>query len=286
MNQPWSVQLFDRSVLKQRKLKEVTALLGPTAGLDCLDIGSDNGIISYLLRQRGGRWASADLDDQSVAAIRALVGSEVYRLDGPHLPFDENQFDRIALVDCLEHLADDAAFVREVFRVVRPGGWVVINVPHHKPGLLRRIRYALGQTDEKHGHVRPGYTIASLRALLGSDFTLETAHTYSGFFSELIDAVIVFAVSWLKRRKGESSKKGLLVTGQDMQAYQKMFKLYSLLYPLVWGIARLDTLLSFTTGYMLIGRARVNKTHQEYSYGRDVHGISDRWNGVHRLASG
>ncbi len=73
ISRPHQEQLFNRSVLKQRKYQEITALLGPTDLLDCLDIGSDNGVISYLLRQRGGTWQSADLDKQSVRAIQELV---------------------------------------------------------------------------------------------------------------------------------------------------------------------------------------------------------------------
>ncbi|MCP5120575.1 MAG: hypothetical protein GY953_58020, partial [bacterium] len=78
---PWAVRLFDKSVLKQAKWRTLDALLGDTAGdLEALDLGSDNGVISYLFRQRGGCWRSADLDEKSVASIRELVGEEVYRV--------------------------------------------------------------------------------------------------------------------------------------------------------------------------------------------------------------
>ena len=50
----WAVALFRKSVLKQRKLAEVSRALGPTEGLRCLDLGSDNGVVSLLLRERGG----------------------------------------------------------------------------------------------------------------------------------------------------------------------------------------------------------------------------------------
>ena len=62
----WPIALFNKSVLKQLKIKEITNLLGSTESLVCLDIGSDNGVISYLLRQRGGSWKSADLSENAV----------------------------------------------------------------------------------------------------------------------------------------------------------------------------------------------------------------------------
>ena len=58
------------------------ACSGPTDGLRCLDLGSDNGVVSLLLRRRGGRWASADLAPEAVESIRALVETDVHLVDG------------------------------------------------------------------------------------------------------------------------------------------------------------------------------------------------------------
>lgn len=259
MEQHWPIKLFNKSVLKQRKLAEVTAMLGPVDNLRCLDIGGDNGVISYMLRQRGGHWASADLDERSVRAIEQLVQTDVHQIGEGRMPFQDDEFDRIAVVDFLEHIHTDAAFMQELFRIMRPNGIVVVNVPHAKQSLLRRLRIALGQTDEKHGHVRHGYTIAQLQRVLGGCFTIDTYHTYSRFFSELIDTLLVYAVSRLKKNKGEQSRKGLFVTGQDLSAYRSMFRTYSLIYPVVWLLSRLDSLLFFRSGYMLIVRAKINK---------------------------
>jgi SAM-dependent methyltransferase len=252
----WALRLFNKSVLKQRKYREIRALLGDTRGLDCLDLGSDNGVVSYLLRQGGGTWKSADLDEGSVGAIRSLVESEVYQLDGGPTPFQENEFDRVVIVDFLEHIPDDAGFIAELERILKPGGELILNVPHRKNSLLRRFRYLIGQTDEKHGHLRPGYTPVSLRDLLGDRFELQTWHTYSRFFSELMDTLIVAGVAALRKGGGEPSRKGNIVTAQDLKKYQSSFKLYSLLYPLVWLFSKLDHLLFFRSGYMLIGRAK------------------------------
>jgi len=118
----WPVLLFSKSVLKQNKFKEITALLGQTEGLHCLDIGGDNGVISYLLRQRGGKWKSADLDEVSVRSIRELVRTDVYQIDGRPTPFRDNEFDRVVIVDFLEHIRNDGEFLRELYRILKPGG--------------------------------------------------------------------------------------------------------------------------------------------------------------------
>jgi SAM-dependent methyltransferase len=254
--EPWALALFRKSVLKQNKLAAIERVLGPTDGLRCLDLGSDNGVVSLLLRRRGGSWASADLTDESVDSIRELVGADVFRVEGPSLPFADGAFDRVVVVDMLEHVADDAVFLAELHRITRPGGRVVVNTPHLKRTALRRLREALGQTDERHGHLRPGYTAGGLEHLLrAAGFTPDRPRTYSRFFSELVDTAINWGIARLGKK---GSAKGMVVTGADVRRHRKAFRVYSAIYPFVWAVSRLDTLIPWTSGYMLILGARRN----------------------------
>jgi 2-polyprenyl-3-methyl-5-hydroxy-6-metoxy-1,4-benzoquinol methylase len=249
---PWAAALFNRSVLKKRKLAQIVEDLGDTSGLRCLDLGSDNGVVSLMLRKRGGRWASGDLTEESVGSIRALVGSDVHLVSERRLPFPTAEFDRVAVVDMLEHVADEDGFVAELARVLKPGGRLVVNTPHSKRSALRRLRHRLGQTDEKHGHLRPGYTPQRLEELLRGPFVLQGHRTYSRFFSELVDT----AVNWGVERLGKKgSPKGMVVTGADLARHRRLFRTYSVLYPLVAAVSGLDALLPWTSGYMLIARA-------------------------------
>jgi SAM-dependent methyltransferase len=250
----WAVKLFRRSVLKQRKLSELESMLGPTAGRRCLDLGSDNGVVSLLLRGKGGDWASADLTEEAVASIRELVHDDVHLAPAGRLPFEDAAFDVVAVVDMLEHVPDDRAFVADLARVLRPGGVLVVNTPHLKRSALRRLRQRLGLTDEAHGHLRPGYTAERLRALLEEDgrFRMGAHRTYSRFFSELVDT----AINALLARLGKKgSAKGMVVTGGDVHRHRRLFLAYSAVYPLVWAVSRLDALLPWTSGYMLIAAA-------------------------------
>ncbi|MCL4819010.1 MAG: methyltransferase domain-containing protein [Vicinamibacteria bacterium] len=244
----WAEKLFRKSVLKQRKLRELETSLGPRDGLRCLDLGSDNGVVSLLLRRGGGRWASADLTEEAVGSIRGLVESDVHLCRGDRLPFADAEFDRVVVVDMLEHVADEAAFCAELARITKPGGRLIVNTPHLKHTALRRLRHALGQTDEKHGHLRPGYTPERLAELLAPHFAPRAQRTYSKFFSELVDTAIQAAVERLGKK---GSSKGLVVTGQDVAKHARLFRAYSLVYPFVWTISRLDALVP-ASGYMLI----------------------------------
>jgi SAM-dependent methyltransferase len=253
-SQPWP----PISVAKERKLAAIISLLGPTEGLRCLDIGGDNGVVSHLLRQRGGHWASADLDDEAVASIRALVGDEVYRVEDHRTPFRTDEFDRVVVVDALEHLPGDREFIEELFRITRPGGELIVNVPHVRNGFLRRIRLAVGQTDEKHGHVRPGYTVTSLEALLCGRFRIVGHRTYSRAFAESVDIATRLVAETMKK-PAMNSVKGVVLVKEDFDRHGGLMALYSLVRPLLGWLVGLDSLLPASTGYMLIARAVVLK---------------------------
>ena len=128
----------------------------------------------------------------------------------------------------------------------------MVNTPHLKDTPLRRLRHRLGQTDERHGHVRAGYSASGLAALLEPGFSLEKHRTYSRVFTEMVDTVIQLG---LARTGKKGSAKGVVVTGADLKRHGALFRAYSLAYPAVWAVSRLDLLLPWTSGYMLIAVA-------------------------------
>lgn len=252
--EPWPVKLFKRSPLKQKKLEMIEALLDSVDKKTCLDIGSDNGVISYFLRKKGGKWYSCDLIPETVASIKQLVGERVDQINGLTTPYSDEQFDTVVIVDFLEHIKTDREFINELYRIIKSGGELIINVPNPKEGLLRWLRFRIGQTDEAHGHLRPGYDLKALEDLLGAGFTIEAYRSYSRLFSVLVDMSIAFALDLLKKDTG--SAKGTVVTGSDLKSMEKSFKLYSLLYPFIALFVKLDDLFNFLHGNMLIVRCR------------------------------
>ena len=82
----------------------------------------------------------------------------VVQADALALPFAENSFDAVVLLDVLEHLADPVTLVRELGRIMKQGGAVVVMVPAG-PELW-------SYWDEMHGHQRR-YTKATLASVFG-----------------------------------------------------------------------------------------------------------------------
>ena len=250
----WPLRLFKLSLLKQEKLRALCAILGPTEGLNCLDIGGDNGVISLLLRERGGTWTSADGSAKAVEAIQSLVGGEVCMMDGARLPLPDARFDRVVVIDYLEHVIADDVFISECHRVLKKDGVLIINTPHVKRSFIFTLRRWLGLSDARHGHVRPGYTESALFDVLRSGFDMETVRTYSRFFTQLLDT----GIRYISERKGAShdAVKGTLLTEEDVARMEKSLKLFKRLYPLFWCAVQCDRLLFRAQGFMLIARAK------------------------------
>jgi hypothetical protein len=132
----------------------------------------------------------------------------------------------------------------------------VVNVPHLKPrSLLNRFRHAVGLTDARHGHVRPGYSVASLRDVLAPHFSVVRHATYGKFFSEGIDTAMTLAYEATGRDKEPPSRKGTVVTRSDAEARRGSFRLLRTVYPGLRAVAALDGLLFLQPGYKLVVEA-------------------------------
>jgi ubiquinone/menaquinone biosynthesis C-methylase UbiE len=231
---------FRVSVLKQAKWRELSRAAGETHGTRALDVGTDNGVIALLFRERGGEWTSADRSTQAVDAIRQTLGEPVTQLRDATLPFPDASFDLIVFADLLEHVADDRAMLAEVARCLRVGGRAIVNMPRLKPwGVLPPLRRALGLTDAWHGHLHAGYDERSLRALLPRTLRLAATRDYVRFFSYALDTALNAADA---RRTAMPDANN----GRPVSAAQR------LMYPAMRAFAALDVLLPFTRGYMLV----------------------------------
>lgn len=75
----------------------------------------------------------AELDWPIIRKAQANIGHlniPLHNTDIYALPYASNTFDAVILSEILEHLDDDGAALREVYRVLKPGGVVAITVPH------------------------------------------------------------------------------------------------------------------------------------------------------------
>jgi ubiquinone/menaquinone biosynthesis C-methylase UbiE len=119
-----------------------------------LDVGSGDGLFTIELARRGAKAYGIDIEDRDLDRGRARVQSlglddfvELQPGDGQKLPFPDNMFDHVVSNCTIEHIPDDSAALREMHRVLKPGGTLALTVPAdpEQDGKipLRLLRWAL-----------------------------------------------------------------------------------------------------------------------------------------------
>jgi 2-polyprenyl-3-methyl-5-hydroxy-6-metoxy-1,4-benzoquinol methylase len=256
--QPWQLEMFRRSLKKQLKLKALLAVVELRSDKECLLItcGDNNGALNWHFQAAGGRWTWADVEEQNLSIISELVEERVYHLDPNRFIFANNQFDLIVCIDVLEHLPDDQPFLKEVHRVLHPNGQAVVTVPNGDQNLLaNRIKGWVGMTPDIYGHTRAGYTAQELEAALHqAKYIIQNRSGYSRFFTEMIELAINFMyVKVLPDRKNPLESGQIAPrTSRELKNHGFAYRLYSLIFPVLQIISRMDHFLPAATDNAVI----------------------------------
>ena len=148
------------AVQRPTKYKLVREFLGDSLGV-AADIGCGPGVFVRHMSARARYLVAADIDSDSLDRVKSrhknLSNVEFIVTSADVLPFPDEHLDTILLLEVLEHLVDDSAAVREMSRVLRPGGKLVVSVPV-PPGEVDH--------DSAWGHKREGYEVSEIVSLL------------------------------------------------------------------------------------------------------------------------
>ena len=90
-----------------------------------MDLGCGAGDSVDLIRavDPGVRWVGVDIEASAEVAERTRGDAEFVTFDGEHLPFEDARFDLVYCKQVLEHVERPHELLREVARVLQPGGW-------------------------------------------------------------------------------------------------------------------------------------------------------------------
>ena len=189
-----------------------------------------NSLFSYLLRRRLLRGVLKGLPDGSVldlgsgispvvpvsrhsvysdssaSAMRLLrsvvPGGNHVALDATALPFRDGSLELAVCSEVLEHIQEDELVLREIHRVLRPRGRLVLTVPIHP--------YYYTFDDAYVGHVRR-YRREELSALLVRiGFTDITTRKVAGFLEKAATYAAVRLFAFLGRKGGQGVSRGRL----------------------------------------------------------------------------
>jgi 2-polyprenyl-3-methyl-5-hydroxy-6-metoxy-1,4-benzoquinol methylase len=163
-----------RANLKESRLAKAAAMIAAESdGGRLLDIGCGDAEFCARFFQIGFEVHGLDLDRGQVgrARERGVLAGEHDLAAGP-LPYEGAMFDVVFAGEVIEHVVDTTYFLREVWRVLRPGGALVLTTPN-LASFENRVRLMLGyypvwleyKLEGGHGHVR-GYTPRTIRSHL------------------------------------------------------------------------------------------------------------------------
>jgi len=158
-------------------------LIGDVAGRRILDVGCGPGFYAEELVRRGAEVVAIDTSPKMLTlARRRLKGRAVLQqadLAG-RLPFPDQDFDDVVCALVIHHLADREAALREIYRVLRPGGRLLLSTTHPTMDWLRKggSYFAVQQEVDIWGGIEGGHPSHFWREPLTS---LCAAATNAGF---------------------------------------------------------------------------------------------------------
>lgn len=193
-----------------------------------LDVGCATGQFLDEMRRRG-EWEPFGVEPVAAPAAfaRDHFGLNVFAGTLGEAHFPEDMFDVVTFWDVLEHVADPRQTLRETYRILKPGGWLVTQVPEPNSWQARLFgRYWAGFDAPRHLYAFPQRTFR--RQLGGLGFEAVATRALEGGNS----------VFWrsLRAQRAEARRQGLLSHAIDSQAvYRVAAPLFAALRVLGFG---------------------------------------------------
>jgi SAM-dependent methyltransferase len=158
LNAWWERSWFEPEHLEKALLERGLKAASEFAGGLLLDVGCGQRRHAHLFLPRVRRYVGLDYPPVS-GGVWAAAGGEQADIwaDGQRLPIASNAVDTVLCTQVLEHVPEPAQMMREIARVLRPGGYALITVPqewglHQEPfDYYRYTRYGLAYLAEQAG---------------------------------------------------------------------------------------------------------------------------------------
>jgi ubiquinone/menaquinone biosynthesis C-methylase UbiE len=163
-----SIPIKDTKDLPSLKMRFLMELLQkrkrPSATL--LEVGCGTGRILSTIHERDPRLKLSGVDiskTQISIARRECKGIAFLLATAERLPFRDNSFDYVIFMDVIEHVENPDTMLREIHRVLKPGGYLYGGSPAEGHGIYWLSKKIFGRhfKEEVIGHIQQ-YTVADL----------------------------------------------------------------------------------------------------------------------------
>lgn len=161
---------------RSRRAREIQQRCPP--GSTVLDVGCGRGLILATLQRRGYRVLGTQLSQTAARAIRARFGIHVWVGELPEAEFEASSVDVALILHVLEHTRDPMLYLRTLHTVLKPGGWLLVEVPN--AGCPTACRYGLDWLHWDIPHHLYHFDWGGLKwALTAAGFEIASVRTFS-----------------------------------------------------------------------------------------------------------
>lgn len=134
-----SSNLFRLNAFVLARYQQVVGQIRKNPKAKILDIGCGDGVLLSFIRP--GILYGVDADKDSLLAASKRVKAKFFQAKAEKLPFKNIFFDVVIATEIIEHLAKPEMMLKEILRVLKPGGQVIITTP---------VKPRVGLTDLLH----------------------------------------------------------------------------------------------------------------------------------------
>lgn len=140
-----------------------------------LDVGCGTGYVTRQVSDLAEIVKGIDLDEDLIDKAKSASENPQYYDTGNifDLPYDKKSFDLVIAADVIEHLKDDIRALKELKRILKPQGSVLLSVPN--------LKFLFGPHDESAGHFRR-YNLTEVTTLASNAGLRVATHRYCNFF--------------------------------------------------------------------------------------------------------
>jgi SAM-dependent methyltransferase len=186
------------------RLLRVKANIMP--GETLLNAGCGTGEYNYYLKDHFRKSHGIDINEEDIRTARSLNQDPDIRYDTGDitaLEFPDGYFDSIICIDVLEHVDQPEQVLRELSRVLKPGGQLIASIPHKNyPFFYDPINFVMERLFDRHlpiGIWGFGHTVLFDREMLsdlleGAGFSVTKTelltHSFCGFLEGYVPSIL------------------------------------------------------------------------------------------------
>lgn len=169
-----SDQLASDNPLHQRLLKPYV-VAGQWIKGDLLEVGCGEGRGVRLLLPSVTSYTAIDKIEAAVDELKIKYPLGKFVAGNlPPLPFPDSSFDAVVSFQVIEHIKDDRMFLKEIHRVLRPGGVALITTPNRPMSLSRNPWHVREYTPEELTGLASGiFPSVEMKGISGNDKVME-----------------------------------------------------------------------------------------------------------------